>query len=186
MSDVPSENLRRVLAYLAQKYGEPANHSATKIGAGIDGTVFYTTAATVVKAHVRESSYLKEVDAYDRLKEHSVVSVNGHAVPELLGSRDQLLVIEMTPVNEPFLLDFASSELDIRTEFEPGAMAYWFKQRRSAFGTNWPAALAIYNFLWERYGICYHDLTPKNCCFLKPGDDLPEEDVEWQEDDDAN
>jgi len=175
MNYTPSENTSLALAYLYETYGKPGQLTK-KLGAGIDGTVYYTSHRTVVKVHVRQQSYQKEVEAYERLRDHRVTSILGHAVPELIASHHIFKIVEMTIVTIPFVLDFASSIIDEKIDFESGAMDHWYRQKRDDFGTNWPKAIAIYNFLWERYGIFYHDLTPKNCCFVNPGDPLPHDD----------
>jgi hypothetical protein len=63
-----------------------------------------------------DEAYLREKQVYERLKELGVTSVIGFNVPEWLGSDDALcvIVIEMTIVKRPFVLDFAEAYLDAR------------------------------------------------------------------------
>src|SRR5688572_18085551 len=86
-------------------------------GYGVHGSVFACLRATAparsaVKVHEREEPYHRERDTYLRLRELSIESVQKHNVPQLLDYDDELLVIEMTIVARPFLLDFGGAYLD--------------------------------------------------------------------------
>ena len=51
--------------------------------------------------------YAAERDVYPRLAENNVWEVLGHAIPLMIAWSNKLLVIEMTIVSPPYLLDFA-------------------------------------------------------------------------------
>jgi hypothetical protein len=86
------------------------------LGQGKDGGVWSTTVYSAVKAHERGESYRAERNAYMRFRDVGLDEVNGFAVPALLDFDDDLLVIEMTIVPPPFVVDFASVVLDIDPE----------------------------------------------------------------------
>jgi hypothetical protein len=82
------------------------------LGSGKDGSVFATNMATAIKVHGDRASFDRELACYRRLLEHGVLDVRGHRVPQLVAWEDELLVIEMTIVWPPFLLDFGDAYLD--------------------------------------------------------------------------
>lgn len=82
------------------------------IGGGKDGTVFMTSRRTAVKLHANPSVYRRERDAYRRLQDKRVDRINQFKIPSLISSHDELLAIQMTTVEPPFILDFASAILD--------------------------------------------------------------------------
>jgi hypothetical protein len=51
------------------------------------------------------------------LKERGVEKICDCAVPELIGYDDELLIIEMTVVTTPYVLDFAGAYLDWSPDF---------------------------------------------------------------------
>ena len=87
-----------------------------QLGFGVHGSVFVAKnqtdeESTAVKAHETERFYSKELKVYFRLMEHAVTHVRNAAVPRLLDYDDELLIIEMTMVTGPFVLDFAGAYL---------------------------------------------------------------------------
>jgi hypothetical protein len=142
---------------------------ASRLGFGVHGSVFSAVnqsdgRLTAVKAHERERFYVRERDIYLRLMEHSVTYVRGAAVPELLGYDDDLLVIEMTLVSRPFVLDFAGAYLDEPPDFPEEVMAEWRAEKEEQFGSRWPEVKSI---LWalEQYGVFMSDVNPGNISF---------------------
>ena len=83
-----------------------------KLGHGTDGAVWATTRKTAIKALSLQATYQREVAAYERLAERKISKLHGLNVPELLGYDEELLVIEMTIVQPPFLLDFGKAYVD--------------------------------------------------------------------------
>src|SRR6266545_4737128 len=79
-----------------------------RLGFGRDGSVFSTDAGTAVKSFAGLDPFERELRCYQRLFEHDVDKVLGHQVPRLVGWDEKLLVLEMTIVSRPYLLDFAS------------------------------------------------------------------------------
>lgn len=97
---------------------------------------------SAVKVHHSFNTYINEREAYRRLRGALVNQILSLNVPQLLDCDDRLLVIEMTIVTKPFLLDFAGATLDHRTEFPP-------------------AVQKIISEL-EAFGIYLNDVSPSN------------------------
>lgn len=138
------------------------------LGDGKDGTVFSTLRSprgpTALKALLRPDLYQRELACYLRLTEHGVDQVCGHNVPQLLGHDDELLVIEMTIVSRPYVLDFAGAWLDRPPEFPAEVMderaAHWAE----VFEGRWPAVQGIIG-QFRRYGVYLLDPSPWNIAF---------------------
>ena len=89
---------------------------AEPLGSGKDGIVLVAKrkskpARVAIKVHRFPEAYLREKQAYERLREADVSAVLGFRVPQLIGCDDELRVIEMTIVARPFVLDFAAAYL---------------------------------------------------------------------------
>src|SRR5438445_215751 len=79
---------------------------AEPLGSGKDGIVLVGKskihpAKVAIKAHRFLELYLRERGIYQRLGEREVSAVLGFNVPQLLGSDDELQIIEMTIVKRP-------------------------------------------------------------------------------------
>lgn len=101
-----------------------------KLGEGKDGIVFQTSAATAIKIFNRAETFVRERDCYLRLTETSVRKIMGFAVPQLINANEQLLVVEISIVRPPFLLDFASAYLDDPPEFPEDVLEEWRIQKQ--------------------------------------------------------
>jgi hypothetical protein len=122
----------------------------------------------------RVEGYRRERDAYLRLREHGVLKVLGHWVPQLLGHDDRLGVIELWIVAPPYVLDFAKVRFDepleevFHAEVLEERWAYW----QSLFEPDqWPQVLAIFRYLGGQYGIWLEDLSPGNIRFADEAGD---------------
>ena len=60
--------------------------------------------------------------SYQRLAEKKVRSINGLAVPGLMGYDVELLAIEMEVVHPPYLLDFGKAYIDEPSPYSPGQL----------------------------------------------------------------
>src|ERR1051325_8244171 len=114
-----------------------------RLGSGNHGIVFEAesqagSGESALKIHKEASAYGRERDAYRRLAEHHVTEINRFKVPQMLGCDDDLLVIEMTIVTRPFLLDFAGAYLDKPPEFPDEVWQTWEEEKREQFGERWP------------------------------------------------
>src|SRR4051794_40011834 len=85
---------------------------AEKLGSGIHGLVHAAVKGESLersawKAHRVLETYFSERSAHQRLSATAVNQIRSLNVPQLLNWDDGLLVIQMTIVTKPFLLDFA-------------------------------------------------------------------------------
>src|SRR5215213_1661290 len=94
----------------AQLFCEQAGmHLVKPLGHGIDGNVWQTNRQSAVKAFAREDTYLRERDCYRRLFENEVDVLAGFEVPLLKDYSNALLVVEMSLVSPPCILDFGKA-----------------------------------------------------------------------------
>ena len=134
------------------------------LGFGTDGRVWRTSRKSAIKVFERESNYVRERDCYRHLKSLAISNIEGFAIPRLIDSDDELLVVEMDIVSPPFLLDFAKAYLDRPPDFSPEVMAEWEEQQVEWFGDRWPEICsALYDL--DRIGIYYRDTRPGNIMF---------------------
>jgi hypothetical protein len=69
-------------------------------------------------------------DGYKKLPSMSFLA---STFPQLVRVDDQLLVIEMSIVDRPFVLDFAGAYLDAPPEFSESIWEEWEAQKREQF-----------------------------------------------------
>lgn len=143
---------------------------AERLGSGKDGIVLVGTsmaapARVAIKAHRFTELYLREKAVYQRLEKLAVITVLGFNVPQLLAAHDALLVLEMTIVRRPFVLDFAGAYLDVRPEFPADVWADWEAEKREQFEGRWPAVQKVLA-AFEEFGIYLLDVSPSNIAFL--------------------
>lgn len=162
MSD-PSEDIEKRASLYAERRLLRIRRT---LGFGKDGTVFYTDMATAVKAHSRTEPYERELACYRHLERHSVIDVCGFHVPQLISFDDELLVIEMTVVEPPFMLDFASAYLGDAPDFPEEVMEQWREEKLEQFGARWPEVESAVEWLRSRLGIQLLDIHPWNIAFL--------------------
>jgi hypothetical protein len=134
------------------------------LGRGIDGSVWQTVRPSAVKAFRAVSNYRNELECYRRLHTESVRSLGKFAIPMLLGYSDDLMVIEMSIVRPPYLLDFGKVYLDEVPphKFDARTLAAEQAQARALFGSQWPEVAAVLRELQTRFGIIYIDPRPHN------------------------
>jgi hypothetical protein len=136
----------------------------TPLGYGTDGAVWKSSRKSAVKAFERPGNYRLELSCYQRLQGAQIRDIRGFAVPQLIDHDDELLVIEMTIVAPPFILDFAKVSLDRRVEFPPETLDDWRESMQELFEDRWPEVRLLLAAL-ERYGIYYLDAKPGNIMF---------------------
>lgn len=163
---IKEERERRAHAY-AQRHGLVLGKA---LGFGVHGSVFTVQSQrendepngeTAIKVHERAVDYARERDVYLRLQVVGIASIRGCKVPQLIRYDDELLVIEMTVVGRPFVLDFAGAFLDTPPDFSEEVMADWRAEKHQQFGPRWPEVQAILQFL-EGLGIYMIDVHPGN------------------------
>ena len=140
------------------------------LGAGIHGCVYLmqrpkAIGGTALKVFQYEAFFRREVAVYERLMAASVHGIRGFAVPQLIGTDEQLLALEMTVVGRPFVLDFAGAFLDDQApEFDREVWEAWEDENREAFGDRWREVNAVLEIL-EGHGIHMLDVNPGNIAF---------------------
>ncbi len=82
-------------------------------------------------------------------------------MPALVDHDDRLLVIEMSVVNPPYVLDFGSATLDEPPDFPDEVLEAWYSEKQEQFGGSWGAALTVLAEL-KRAGIHLLDVHPGN------------------------
>lgn len=74
------------------------------------------------------------------------------------------MVVEMTIVTRPFVLDFAGAYMDAVPEFSDEIWDSWLEEKREQFGELWPKAQNVLAAL-EALGIHMVDVSPSNIAF---------------------
>ena len=119
---------------------------------------------SAIKVHEREPDYCRERDVYLRLAQHNIQTLRGCKVPRLVRFDDNLLIVEMTIVSRPFVLDFAGAFLDQAPGFSEEVMSDWLNEKYEQFGPHWPEVQLILAAL-KQYGIHMIDVHPNNISF---------------------
>jgi hypothetical protein len=135
-----------------------------KLGYGTDGTVWRTNRNTAIKAFERQATYRTEKRCYLRLRDRNVSEILGFTVPQLEGFDDELLIVEMSIVSPPFVLDFGKAYLDTKPDYTEEVLADDEAYRREMFGEDWPTVERILGYL-RSLGIYYVDARPGNITF---------------------
>ncbi|HMD54932.1 MAG TPA: hypothetical protein VKJ65_10320 [Phycisphaerae bacterium] len=135
------------------------------LGRGVHGSVYSSNTITAIKGHKQPESYRRELDCYNRLMEQNVTEIYGHHVPQLVSYDDDFLVIEITIVTPPFLLDFGGAYLDWPPEFSDEVMEQWASDKQEQFGKRWASVQRILAFLRDVHGIYMLDVNPGNIMF---------------------
>lgn len=143
---------------------------AQRIGTGNDGWVWMTSRRTALKINRQAARYHRELAVYRTLK--GVKRIAGHNVPKLIDFDDALLAIEMTVVEPPFVLDFASAyPIAEAPEFPPEVMQEWLAEKQEQFGEDWARAAVVIVALERDYGLRLTDIHPGNIRFRPFGSD---------------
>ena len=161
------------LLQLAQKYCyQHRLKLVTNLGHGLQGKVFATNRESAIKVHAERAAYLRERDVYQRLTQYQVRQVRGLIVPSLLGFDDTLLIVEMSLVSPPFIVDFGGAYLDAPASHatDPQLRKDWIEQKQEQFGEDWPRVTAILADL-EQFKIFVADVHPGNIRFDKRDSD---------------
>ena len=135
------------------------------LGAGKDGDVFLTSRGTALKLIHDQSNYRRERDAYLRLRQRDVTEVNGFTVPRLHSYFDEIWAIEMSVVQPPYILDFASVRLDEPVEFDSDAAAHRDELIHDLFGERAADVFFLLHQLRQQHGVHMLDARPANIAF---------------------
>ena len=110
-----------------------------------------------------------ERDVYLRLRDLGIDLIQEHNVPQLIDYDDELLVIEMSVVVRPFVLDFGGAYLDRPPDYDEAILEEWRRQKEEQFEENWPKAESILAEL-RSHGIYVADVNPGNIGFVERTD----------------
>jgi hypothetical protein len=141
------------------------------LGYGSDGTVWQTSRRTAVKALHRQKNYEHELECYTRLKDAGIRKIGMFEVPRLEDFDVAELILEISIVQPPYLLDFGKVYLDQPPThlYDEQMMANAEAEWNERFGNRWNKVRHAMRIL-ENYGI--YDPRPGNVCF---GDEDDEE-----------
>jgi hypothetical protein len=161
-----NENLIRAARLYAARCGLELSE---KLGSGKDGIVHAAKSkarpgGVAIKVLGFDDPYRREKGVYERLERLGVTNVLGFNVPQLIRAEDELRVIEMTIVKQPFVLDFAGAHLDARPEFSAEVWADWEAERREQFEARWLLVQQVVE-AFEGLGIYLLDVSPGNIAF---------------------
>lgn len=123
--------------------------------------MWQTSRLTAIKAFHKEKNFELELDCYVRLKVAGLQSVCGFWVPQLIGHDRNLIVIEMSLVKPPYVLDFGKVHLDRQPDFSPEVLRDWREQQQELWGEHFPTVQKILRKL-QSLGIFYADPKPGN------------------------
>ncbi|MBX3418008.1 MAG: hypothetical protein KF851_10430 [Pirellulaceae bacterium] len=153
----------RVKAYCRSV--SPTIRLSDRLGFGQDGYVWATNRDTAIKGLAREENYTRERNCYQRLAELGISNFDEFSIPNLISFDDSLLVIEMSIVFPPFLIDFGKSYLDHPPDFDSAIMDEFWRSRKELFEADeWKKVCSLVNSL-ESIGIFYFDVKPDNIRF---------------------
>jgi hypothetical protein len=145
-----------------------AVHFIDKLGHGKDGSVFKTSEGQAVKFLVDPDLYRRELRAYQILRQRDIEDISGFQIPRLIRNDDTLLAIEMTIVDAPFILDFASAytineynRFDFTAEVIEEREQHWAE----VFGDRWATVQEITNAFTSATGLILLDLSLNNIKF---------------------
>jgi hypothetical protein len=135
-------------------------------GPGQDGFVLLSDRRSAVKFFDRSERFARELEVYHVLLDKGIRSVEGHSVPELLNSDLDLLAIEMTIVERPFVLDFAGAKLPHEIpDFEQHVIDEHIEHLQELFGDQWSDALHVAEMFRQATGFTLLDIHPGNIAF---------------------
>ena len=136
------------------------------LGYGSDGTVWQTSRRTAVKALHRRQNYEHELECYRRLQDSGIRKIGIFEVPRLEDFAVDELVLEISIVQPPYLLDFGKVYLDQPPThlYDEQMMANALAEWNERFGDRWSKVLHAMKML-EKQGIYYYDPRPGNICF---------------------
>lgn len=137
------------------------------LGDGNDGAVWETNLQTAIKAIERRDSYVRECEAYFRLREKGITEIQGFAVPCLIDHDDTKQVVEMTVVFPPCIIDFAKAYVDRPPDFSAEVLRDWREDASELFEDDWDIVEDLLDCL-RNSGIYYFDAKPGNIRFEAP------------------
>ena len=125
------------------------------IGYGLDGFVWKTNRASVIKVCRHANLFERELVVYQRLSQRGLHQLQGFRIPSLLDQDAEQWVLELSLISPPFILDFAAASLGK----QPAEMesSEWLAEKRRMFGADWADVQRLLDSL-RLYGIHFPDV----------------------------
>ncbi|MDA1053858.1 MAG: hypothetical protein O3C40_25700 [Planctomycetota bacterium] len=162
MSTYPDDLAQRASDYAA--FRNTSVRFDRQLGFGNDGQVWQSHRKSAIKVFERFGNYNREVACYQRLRDLNIDEVGNLSVPRLVDFDEELLVVEMTIVTPPFLLDFGKAYLDQPPDYSAEVLEDWERERVELFGDRWSEVREALSWL-RSIGIYYYDAKPGNITF---------------------
>lgn len=105
---IPTDVEQRRIAYCESR----GIQTQDLIGYGLDGFVWKTNRASVIKVCRHANLFDRELAIYQRLAQLGLHQLQGFRIPSLLDQDSEQSVLELSLVAPPFILDFAAASLD--------------------------------------------------------------------------
>jgi hypothetical protein len=136
------------------------------LGYGSDGSVWKSSRHMAIKALYDNRRFDLELECYLRLKTEGIRHIGMFDVPFLVDFDQALLIIEISIVQPPYLLDFGKVYLDHPPThlYDEQMMANAHVEWEERFGKRWSKVHHAMKML-EKLGIYYYDPRPGNVCF---------------------
>jgi len=177
MPSIKNLDLQRRAFLYANAAGIAIDGPVEPFNGGDDGSVWFTTNISVVKTFYDERNYIHELTCYQRLKSAGIGrKIREFNVPQLMGSNDGLLAIEITTVFPPYILDFGKAYL-VDPEFPEHVMEEWHERMRKWWHDDLKEIRTVLAVL-RRCGIWYYDAKPGNV-MVKDWNPEIDADEEW-------
>jgi hypothetical protein len=136
----------------------------TELGHGTQGIVYQTQRNTAIKVYSLKQGYERERNVYIRLKERGIDFIQRLALPRIRTWDDNLLILEMSIVHVPCMLDFGGAYLDYLPE-HLNRDDVWFKDKQIEFGDNWEEAMSVIREIEHRADLWLADINTGNIKF---------------------
>lgn len=106
------------------------------------------------------------------MQHHGVVELLGCSIPEFRDFDPVLLILEISYVSPPCVLDFGKSRLDDPGDFSQEVKDHWIAQIESNFGRHADWALQIFETLGRSYGVYHDDIRHENYMLSADEDEI--------------
>lgn len=117
-----------------------------------------------MKVHRNPKEFLQELAVYLRLAGRGERPLQGFHIPILLDYDEKRLVLELSFVKPPYVLDFGRALLDaVPVGFDPEDRE-WTAEKQRLYGAHWPEVVRLLDAL-RHVGIYYTDVHSGNICF---------------------
>lgn len=162
MDSIPSDPEKRVRLYL----NDQRRIEERRLGSGTDGEVFIVSGPqAAIKVHYDEHRFHRELAAYHRLSKIRLGQIGRFVIPTFHAADTRLLIIEMSVVRPPYLIDFGKATVDDDQGWTDEQMSMWWDKVNDVFENDASVASSIFTQLRDKAGIYQWDLSPTNLHF---------------------